>query len=53
MIKLELSIDEVNAILGVLGQLPTASGAYPLLMRIKVQAEEQLPKSEPEPEQAE
>jgi hypothetical protein len=42
-IKLELSIEEVNAVLQVLGQLPTQSGAYPLLMKIKAQAESQLP----------
>ena len=42
-LKLTLSIDETNAILQVLGQLPTQSGAYPLLMKIKEQAESQLP----------
>jgi hypothetical protein len=42
MIKLELSIDEVNAILGVLGDLPTKTGAFSLMMKIKEQAESQL-----------
>jgi hypothetical protein len=42
MIKLELSIDEVNAILGVLGDLPTKTGAFPLMMKVKEQAESQL-----------
>jgi hypothetical protein len=42
-LKLTLSIDETNAIMQVLGQLPTQSGAYPLLMKIKAQAESQLP----------
>lgn len=39
MIKLELSVEEVNAILQVLGQLPTSSGAWPLLVKVKEQAE--------------
>jgi hypothetical protein len=47
MIKLELSIDEVNAILGVLGDLPTKTGAWVLLNKIKEQADPQVPKQEP------
>ena len=46
MIKLELSIDEVNAILQVLRELPTKSGAWPLVVKIKEQAEPQVPKPE-------
>jgi hypothetical protein len=46
MIKLELSVEEVNAILQVLGQLPTSSGAWPLLLKVKEQAEAQVPKVE-------
>lgn len=46
MIKLELSVEEVNAILGVLGDLPTKTGAWPLVMKIKEQAEPQVPKPE-------
>ena len=42
MIKLELSVEEVNAILQTLGQLPTSSGAWPLVMKIKEQAENQV-----------
>lgn len=45
MIKLELSVEEVNAILQVLGQLPTSSGAWPLLVKVKEQAEAQVPKT--------
>ena len=45
-IKLTLHIDEVNGILQTLGQLPTSSGALPLVVKIKEQAEEQLPKEE-------
>ena len=47
MIKLELSIEEVNGILGVLGDLPTKTGAWVLLNKIKEQAESQV-----QPEQA-
>lgn len=46
MIQLNLTIEEVNAILTVLGQIPTNSGVYPLLMKIKEQGEAQVP---PEP----
>ena len=42
-ITLELSVDEVNGILQTLGQLPTSSGAWPLVVKIKQQAEAQLP----------
>ena len=47
MITLELSVEEVNAILGVLGDLPTKSGAWPLIVKIKEQAE---PQHKPESE---
>ena len=47
MIRIELSVDEVNAILQVLGDLPTKSGAWPLVVKIKEQAESQV---EPEVE---
>lgn len=42
-ITLTLTVEEVNAILGTLGQLPTSSGAWPLVMKIKEQAEPQIP----------
>lgn len=42
-ITLTLTVEEVNAILGTLGQLPTSSGAWPLVMKIKEQAEPQVP----------
>ena len=50
MIKLELSPEAVNFVLQVLGDLPTKSGAYPLVMKIKEQAEPQIPKEEPKVE---
>lgn len=37
--KLDLTTEEVQAILQVLGQLPTSSGAWPLLVKIKEQAD--------------
>ena len=46
MINLTLTTEEVNAILQVLGQLPTSSGAWPLVVKIKEQAEPQMPKDE-------
>ena len=45
-IKLELTVEEINAILQTLGNLPTSSGAYPLMLKVKEQAEAQLPKPE-------
>lgn len=45
-ITLRLSVEEVNGILATLGQLPTSSGAWPLVVKIKEQAESQVPKDE-------
>ena len=45
-IKLELSLEETNAILQVLGELPTKTGAFPLLLKIKEQADAQMPKTD-------
>jgi hypothetical protein len=45
-VTLRLSVEEVNGILQTLGALPTSSGAWPLVVKIKQQAEEQLPKKE-------
>ena len=45
-IQLNLTADEVNSILNVLGELPNKTGAYPVAMKIKAQAEAQLPKSD-------
>ena len=45
MINLTLTTEEVNAILQVLGQLPTSSGAWPLVVKIKEQAEPQVVKA--------
>jgi hypothetical protein len=45
-VVLKLSVEEVNGILQTLGQLPTSSGAWPLVVKIKQQSAEQLPKEE-------
>lgn len=42
-INLTLTIEEVNAVLQTLGNLPTSSGAWPLVVKIKEQAEAQIP----------
>lgn len=39
-VTLTLSIEEVNAIMQVLGELPTKSGAYPLVVKISEQIKE-------------
>lgn len=46
-VKLTLSVEEVNAVLQVLGELPSKTGAWPLILKIKEQADAQLPKPEP------
>lgn len=45
-VTLKLTVEEVNAILQTLGQLPTSSGAWPLVVKIKEQGEAQVPKEE-------
>jgi hypothetical protein len=45
-ITLKLAVEEVNAVLQVLGELPTKTGAWMLLAKIKSQADEQLPKED-------
>jgi hypothetical protein len=41
-ITLKLTLDEVNAIVSILGEMPTKAGLYPLLMNIRAQAEPQV-----------
>jgi hypothetical protein len=45
-IEIKLTVEEVNAILSVLGQLPNSSGTFPLLLKIKQQGEAQVPQPE-------
>ena len=44
--KLELDVNEINFVLQTLGNLPSSSGCWPLIVKIKEQAEAQLPKEE-------
>ena len=46
MMKLELDVNEINFVLQTLGNLPSSSGVWPLLLKIKDQAEPQVPKDE-------
>ena len=49
MITLELEVEEINTLLQVLGELPSKTGAWPLMVKIKEQAERQLqPETQPE-----
>jgi len=45
--KLELEVNEINFVLQTLGNLPSSSGVWPLIVKIKEQAETQLPKDAP------
>ncbi len=45
-IKLTLSVEETNFILQTLGQLPSSSGVWPLICKIKEQGKSQVPKEE-------
>ena len=42
-IKLSLNLDEVNFLLQMLGELPTKTGAWMLLSKVKEQADPQVP----------
>jgi len=42
--KLELDPNEVQFILNVLGEMPAKSGVWPLILKIKDQADAQAPK---------
>ena len=55
--NLNLEPEEVQSILNVLGELPSKSGAWPLMMKIQAQAQAQMPEPEEgeesdEPEEA-
>jgi hypothetical protein len=41
---LDLDVNEINSVLQTLGQLPSSSGVWPLIVKIKEQAEAQVPK---------
>ena len=46
--NINLEENEINAILAVLGDLPSKSGTWPLMMKIKVQADAQIVETEEE-----
>ena len=50
-ITLRLKLDEVQAVVSLLGQCPTHMGVFPLFLAIKSQAEAQV-NAPPEPEAA-
>ena len=45
--NLELDVNEINFVLQTLGNLPSSSGVWPLIVKIKEQAEAQVPKETP------
>jgi hypothetical protein len=47
--NIQLDINEINFILQTLGELPSKTGVWPLILKIKEQADAQVPK-EPAPE---
>lgn len=42
-ITLTLTVEEANTVLAALGQLPTNTGVYPLMRKIKEQGDSQVP----------
>jgi len=46
-ITLKLNLQEVNALLNVIGQLPTSTNIWPLAAKIRAQAEQQVPQEQP------
>ena len=46
--NINLAENEINAILAILGDLPSKSGTWPLMMKIKVQADAQIAETEEE-----
>ena len=51
--QINLEENEINAILAILGDMPSKSGTWPLMMKIKVQADAQLVEPEENPEESE
>jgi hypothetical protein len=49
--KLELTQEETGFLMGVLAELPTKTGAWTLIQKIKEQVEQQLPKVETKKEE--
>tara|TARA_R100001082_G_scaffold63686_1_gene35762 strand:+ start:1257 stop:1454 length:198 start_codon:yes stop_codon:yes gene_type:complete len=53
--NLQINLDEndINVILAILGDMPSKTGTWPLMMKIKVQADAQLVEPEEKPEESE
>lgn len=49
-IKLDLILEEVDGIITALGELPTRTNAFSLMMKIRAQAMSQIPAEEPKAE---
>ncbi len=45
-ITLTLTVEEVKAVIGVLNELPTKTGAYPLVVKIMGQVDGQVEQAE-------
>ena len=43
---LDLDVNEINFVLQTLGELPSKSGVWPLIVKIKEQTEAQVPKAQ-------
>lgn len=52
-LNLKLDQGEVQDIINVLGELPSKSGAWPLMMKIQAQAQAQTADPEEEPKEGE
>ena len=48
-ITLKLELNEVNAVLDIMGQMPTSTNVWPLAAKIRAMAEAQLSKPVVEP----
>ena len=49
--QINLEENEINAILAILGDMPSKSGTWPLMRKIKVQADAQLVEPEEDEEE--
>lgn len=53
IVNIELTVEQVNQLLNLLGELPTKTGIWPLLNYIQVQAQNQVNTvAQPSPESA-
>jgi hypothetical protein len=49
-VQINLDENDINVILAILGDMPSKSGTWPLMMKIKVQADAQLVEPEEDEE---